>query len=98
MKERKENIMELNESIPCAPSDRTLYYDKPTQVKFLDFFENDKPCWIGGIAYHNEIICGCCGGVFKIYELYERAEEHKYEDSPIEALIWIDISEAIKGE
>ena len=89
--------MELNESMPCTPSDKTLYYDKPTQVKFLDF-DGEEPYWIGGIAFHDVVICGCCGGVFKIYELYERAEEHKYEDSPIEALIWIDINEAIKGE
>ena len=89
--------MELNESMSYAPAKRTFYYDKPTQVKFLDF-DGEEPYWIGGIAYYNEVICGCCGGVFKIYELYERAEEHKYKDSPIEALIWIDINEAIKGE
>lgn len=92
--------MELNESMPCAPTKRTLYYDKPTQVKFLDFleFESYKPYWIGGIAYHNEVICGCCGGVFEISELYEKAKERGYEHSPIEALIWIDINEEIKGE
>lgn len=92
--------MEFNESMPCAPSNKTLYYDKPTQVKFLDILESesDKPYWIGGIAYHNEVICGCCGDTIEISELYEKAEECGYGYGPIEALIWIDISEAIKGE
>ena len=89
--------MELNESMPCAPSDRTLYYDKPTQVKFLDF-SCEEPYWIGGIAFHDVVICGCCGGTVKISDLYESAEKYKYRKSPIEALIWIDINEAIKGE
>lgn len=97
MKERKENIMELNESIPYTPSNRTLYYDKPTQVKFLDF-DSEEPYWIGGIAFHDVVICGCCGDTIEISELYEKAEEFGYGYSPIEALIWIDISEAIKGE
>ena len=97
MKERKENIMELNESMPCAPVKRTLYYDVPTQVKFLDF-NSEEPYWIGGIAFHDVVICGCCGGTIEISELYEIAEECGYGYSPIEALIWIDISEAIKGE
>ena len=97
MKERKENIMELNESIPYTPSNRTLYYDKPTQVKFLDF-DGEEPYWIGGIAFHDVVICGCCGDTVEISELYERAEECGYGYSPIEALIWIDISEEIKGE
>ena len=33
-----EDIMEYNESMPCAPTmQKTLYYDMPTQVKFFDF-------------------------------------------------------------
>ena len=36
------------------------YYNKPTQVKFYDV---DNDLWVGGIAYHDEIICGCCGGI-----------------------------------
>ena len=35
----------------------------PTQVKFWDY-SNGR--YKGGIAYRNEIICGCCGGVFNI--------------------------------
>ena len=32
-----EDIMEFNESMSCAPTERVLYYDVPTQVKFFDF-------------------------------------------------------------
>lgn len=97
MKERKENIMELNGTMPCTSFDKILYYDKPTQVKFLDF-DGGEPYWIGGIAFHDVVICGCCGDTVEISELYEKAEECGYGYSPIEALIWIDISEEIKGE
>ena len=90
--------MELNESMPCVPAaQKTLHYDKPTQVKFLDF-DGEEPYWIGGIAFHDVVICGCCGDTVEISELYEKAEECGYGYSPIEALIWIDISEEIKGE
>ena len=47
------------ENIPCADS-KTLYYDIPTQVKFFDF-GSEEPYWIGGIAFQDVIICGCCG-------------------------------------
>lgn len=96
--ELEENFMEYNESMPCAPTrQKTLYYDMPTQVKFFDF-DSEEPYWIGGIAFHDMIICGCCGGTVEISELYERAEEYKYGNSPIEVLNWIDINEEIKGQ
>ena len=69
----------------------------PIQVKFFDC-DSREPCWIGGIAFHDVVICGCCGGTVKISDLYESAEKYKYRKSPIEALSWIDINEAIKGE
>ena len=47
------------------------YFDKPTQVVFWDTDGEDH--WIGGIAYRDEVICGCCGGVIKISEIYEFA-------------------------
>ena len=89
--------MENNNFKRGVSAKRILYYDKPTQVKFIEF-DSDEPYWIGGIAFHDVVICGCCGGTIEISELYERAEECGYGYSPIEALIWIDISEAIKGE
>ena len=45
-----------------------LYFETPTQVAFWD--ENQ---YVGGIAYKDEIICGCCGGVVKIDEIIEFA-------------------------
>lgn len=45
-----------------------LYFETPTQVAFWD--ENQ---YVGGIAYKDEIICGCCGGTVKIDEIIEFA-------------------------
>ena len=42
------------------------YFDVPTQVAW---FEEDGYC--AGIAYGDEIICACCGGVTNIYEVIE---------------------------
>ena len=96
--ELEENFMEYNESMPCAPTmQKTLYYDMPTQVKFFDF-DGEEPYWIGGIAYHDVIICGCCGGTIEISELYDIAEENELGEDPIKALNWIDINAEIKGE
>ena len=51
--ELEEDIMEYNESMPCAPTmQKTLYYDMPTQVKFFDF-DGEEPYWIGGTYYQN---------------------------------------------
>ena len=49
------------------------YFDRPTQVVFVD---PDNPGeWLSGIAYRDEIICGCCGGVFSIDDVIEMARE-----------------------
>ena len=72
--------------------DKNTRFDVPTQVLFVD----EDGVWRGGIAYHDEIICGCCGGVYEIDEVIEIAPEyvqqpiHKYE-------YWIDISDEIRG-
>ena len=72
--------------------DKTTRFDVPTQVLFVD----EDGVWRGGIAYRDEIICGCCGGVYEIDEVIEFAPEyvqqpiHKYE-------YWIDISDEIRG-
>ena len=92
-----EDIMEFNESMPCAPTERVLYYDMPTQVKFYDI-DGEIPYWIGGIAFHDVIICGCCGAIFEISELYDRAEEIRLGKDPIKVLNWVDIQSEIKGE
>ena len=48
------------------------YFEVPTQVKFWDDHSGH---YIGGIAYRDEIICGCCGTVFRISEIYEVAPD-----------------------
>lgn len=64
----------------------TKFFEKPTQVKFLD---RDNNRWVGGIAYHDEIICGCCGGIFEIDE---------FADHEIVTYDWMNISDEIIGE
>ena len=70
------------------------YFDRPTQVVFGD---PDNPGhWCAGIAYKDEIICACCGGIFNIDELYELLEG--YIDHPIyEYKEWINLTEEILG-
>jgi hypothetical protein len=62
-------------------------FDVPTQVAFWDV---DGDHYIGGIAYGDEIICGCCGGVVEIAEVCEFAPEG------IEPIViyneWVDLS------
>ena len=68
------------------------YFDEPRQVKFVD----EEGTWQTGIAYCGEIICGCCGGIFDIEEIYKNAPKdikfpiHPYSD-------WNDISYDITG-
>ena len=51
---------------------RYNYFEIPTQVKFWDDHSGH---YIGGSAYRDEIICGCCGTVFRISEIYEVAPD-----------------------
>ena len=44
---------------------KNKWYDTPTQVIFIP--QGECPC--AGIAYHDEVICGCCGGVFCMDEV-----------------------------
>lgn len=67
-------------------------FDEPTQVYFWD---SENECWVGGIGYGTEIICGCCGGVIDIDEIYEFAPDgidplHIFDE-------WVDISAEIIG-
>lgn len=85
-----------------APASIKHYYEVPTQVKVIDVNSEDEGeyCYFGGIAYRNEIICGCCGGIFEIDDLYEEA--HDLRIDPDDVIIpyptWVDISEEIKGD
>ena len=71
------------------------YYEKPTQVKFYDI---DEDRWVGGIAYEDYILCGCCGGKIEIFDLLMEAEATDMKsDMIIQELVWIDIEETIRG-
>lgn len=66
------------------------YFETPTQVLFKQDAETMRENgaeWFAGIAYHDEIICGCCGGIVEIEEVEQ-----------IQPLPWIDITEAIAGD
>lgn len=61
------------------------YYDIPTQVKFGNKGEMETHI---GIAYHNYIICACCGGIFLLDDDNETVEI-------LEEMNWVDFSEYI---
>lgn len=71
-----------------------MFFTTPTQVKFYDS-TNKK--YLGGIAYKNKIICGCCGSAFEVSYIIKKAEEDGIKD-PIIELPWIDIQSEILGE
>ena len=77
--------------------ERQMYYDKPTQVMFYDFDSGDYYSYDAGIAYRDEIICGCCSRVFYIEELWELADEEGLTN-PIIRMDWVDISDEIRGD
>lgn len=70
------------------------YYKIPTQVKFWDALSKK---WLGGIAYQDYIILGCCGSFADIQEVLDEGAEDNIA-VPIIELPWIDISDEIKGE
>ena len=65
------------------------FFEKPTQVKFYD---SENECWLGGIAYGDVIICGCCGSILEIADFENPDKEIK------EYPKWLNISEEIIGE
>ena len=78
------------------------FYENPTQVLFWEPEEND---YIGGIAYGDVIICGCCGGAIEIEDIYNRVEidresgvEVPPEEEVIVPLSWVPINEEIRGD
>ena len=68
------------------------YFEAPTQVKFWD------ERYIGGIAYRDEIICGCCGGIFKISDVYEVAPDTLDNDPIVVYKGWVGLSSEICGD
>ena len=66
------------------------YFETPTQVLFKqdeETMQENGAEWFAGIAYHDEIICGCCGGIVEVSE-----------NKLIQLLPWVNISEAIAGD
>ena len=48
------------------------YFETPTQVLFKQDAETMRENgaeWFAGIAYHDEIICGCCGGIEEVEQI-----------------------------
>lgn len=80
------------------------FYEFPTQVMFVepkcakDGNEDSGPAWFAGIAYRDEIICACCGGVFRIEEVLESAEEYGLAHGIYHYGEWADIADAIIGD
>ena len=62
------------------------YFDVPTQVQFWDYTYGHHR---DGIAYRDEIICGCCGDVFRISEIYELAPDALLGDPIIVYDDWV---------
>lgn len=78
------------------------YFEKPAQIKFIDFSNLDELTWCGGIALGNEFICCCCGALIDIDEYLEDWEDYQedYADFNVEEPIiifkeWADINEYI---
>lgn len=76
---------------------KPIYFLKPTQVMYFDYREENESRLLTGIAFRQEIICGCCGSVIDIDKLVEAGirEGHKKVVFPYDS--WCDISEAIDG-
>lgn len=81
------------------------YFNVAKQVRFLDLGDTDgKEVWHCGIAYCDDLICGCCGTVFSIEEIFEDWDDYGKKDYPnVEAPIevyenWVDLDEEITGE
>ena len=71
------------------------YFNNPTQVVFAD---PDNPgVWISGIAYRDEIICGCCGGIFNIGDVIDMAREDGVHCAIYEYHEWNDLTDSVVG-
>ena len=71
------------------------YFGVPTQGKFWDYMGEH---YLGGIAYRDGIICGCCGVVIGISDIYEFAPDTLEEDPIIIPDRWVDFSREICGD
>lgn len=85
-----------NNYIYVYEGNRLVRFNKPTQVKFV----NDVGVIMGGIAFHDIIICGCCGGYSYIDDIYEYAKRMGF--SVDEAIVpldnWTNVEYVIRGD
>ena len=94
-----EEVVEEAEEADEADEVRYLYFEIPTQVRFLDLDRDDGDNgYYNGIAFQDFVICGCCGGVFDLKELYDLAEK---EGIPAEEVVilydsWRDLTSLIE--
>lgn len=74
-----------------------LYYAHPIQVRYWD---TGLQKYVGGIGYHDVIICGCCGEACSIAEIIDEAARHckMNPDKAIIEMDWIDINQEIIGQ
>ena len=77
-------------------NDSELYYAHPIQVRYWDTCRQQ---YIGGIGYHDVIICGCCGKACSIDAIIDEAAKYSKldADKAIVEMEWIDIHQEILG-
>ena len=62
-----------------------IFFEKPAQVKFQELDGGINY----GIAFGDNIICGCCGGVFPIDNEVSILKEYDF---------WVSLHDEIKGD
>lgn len=77
-------------------SDCELYYAHPVQVRYWD---TGRQKYIGGIGYHDVIICGCCGKACSIDAIIDEAAKYSKIDADraIIEMEWLAIDQPIIG-
>ena len=63
------------------------FYEKPTQVAFIEKDDEEDRLTNYGIAFQETVICACCGGVFELAEV-----------EIVKELAWIPFKDEIKEE
>lgn len=82
----------MNDNYQYTP----LYYATPCQIRY---YEAECGQYLGGIAYHDFVICGRRGVVLTIDRIVEGAVKSGIcWDNAIIELEWINLSDEIKGE
>ena len=77
-------------------NDCELYYAHPVQVRYWD---TGRQQYIGGIGYHDVIICGCCGKACSIDAIIDEAAKYNKIDADraIIEMEWLAIDQPIIG-